>query len=113
MKMIFATDVDGTILTDQGVPHAATNIAFKYARSKNHNVVIATGRSLSRTKPLVDMMPDVNYLICNNGALVKDLKNKKILDLHSISPKHYLAMIDYAKNNNFSFTMHTDKQTYT
>ncbi len=113
MKMIFATDVDGTILTDQGVPHKATNPAFNYARSKNNNIVIATGRALSRTKPLVEMMPDVNYLICNNGALIKDVQNKKVMDLHFITPKHYLSMMEFAKNNNFSFTMHTDKQTYT
>ncbi len=111
--MIFATDVDGTILNDQGVPNKETNNAFKYAISKKHNVVIATGRSLSRTKDLLKMMPDVNYLVCNNGSLVKDIKNNKIIDLKTIHPKYYFEIMEFAKNNNFSFSMHTDKATYT
>ena len=111
--MIFATDVDGTILNDQGVPHKETNDAFKYAISKNHNIVIATGRSLSRTKDLLKMMPDVNYLVCNNGSLIKDIQNDKIIDLKTIHPKYYLEMLEFAKNNNLSFSMHTDKSTYT
>ena len=112
MKMIFATDVDGTILTDKGTPHEETNLAFKYARSKNNNVVIATGRSLSRTKILLEMMPDVNYLICNNGALIKDIEKNEVILLNHISPKHYLEMFNFAKNNNFSFSMHTNINTY-
>ncbi|MGL4252047.1 MAG: HAD family hydrolase [Metamycoplasmataceae bacterium] len=112
MKMIFGTDVDGTILTDRGVPHDETNDAFDYAISKGHYVVIATGRSLSRAKPLLEMMPRVSYLICNNGSLIKDLKNNKIIYLKSIAPISYIEMFNFAKKNNFTLTMHTDKTTY-
>lgn len=113
MKMLFATDVDGTILTDNGMPHKETNKAFKYARSKNNHIAIATGRSLSRALPLLKIMPDVNYLVCNNGALIKDISNNEILFLKYISPKYYLDVFDFAKKNDFLFTMHTNKNTYT
>lgn len=113
MKMIFATDVDGTILTDQGIPHTDTNNAFKYAKSKGSYIVIATGRSYSRTQILLAMMPDVDFFICNNGSLIYDVKNKKIVYITNISPEIYITMIDFAKKENFSLTMHTEKNTYT
>ncbi len=112
MKMIFATDVDGTILTDKGIPHEETNSAFKYARMNDNNIVIATGRSLARTNILLEMMPDVNYLICNNGTLIKDIEKDEVIFLNHISPKHYLEMFNFAKKNNFSFAMHTNINTY-
>ncbi|MGL6124982.1 MAG: HAD family hydrolase, partial [Metamycoplasmataceae bacterium] len=113
MKMIFATDVDGTILTDQGAPHKETNPAFEHAISKGNYIVIATGRSLSRAKPLLEMMPAVSYLICNNGSLIQNVKTEEIIYLKSISPKNYIKMIEFAKKHNFLFTMHTNKTTYT
>lgn len=113
MKMIFATDVDGTILTDKGIPHDETNPAFKYAIEKGNYIVIATGRSLSRAEPLLKMMPDVNYLICNNGALIQDIKNNEIIYLKFVLPKHYIKVINFAKENKFTFTMHTNKNSYT
>ncbi|MGL5617786.1 MAG: HAD family hydrolase [Metamycoplasmataceae bacterium] len=112
MKMIFATDVDGTILTDAGVPHDETNEAFDYAISKGHYIVIATGRSLSRSQPLLEMMPKVSYLVCNNGSLIKDLKNDEIIYLNYIMPIHYVEMFNFAKKNNFTLTMHTNVTTY-
>ncbi|MGL5204773.1 MAG: HAD family hydrolase [Metamycoplasmataceae bacterium] len=110
--MIFATDVDGTILTDAGIPHNETNEAFDYAISKGHYIVIATGRSLSRAKPLLEMMPKVSYLICNNGSLIKDLKKNKIIYLNSILPINYIKLFNFAKKNHFTLTMHTNVTTY-
>lgn len=110
--MMFATDVDGTILTDSGKPHKETNDAFDYAKSKNNIIVIATGRALSRTQILLDMMPNVDYFICNNGSLVYDVRKDEILFLSSLDPKTYLFMMEFAKKNDFFFTIHTNKNTY-
>lgn len=110
--MIFATDVDGTILTNKGVPHKETNDAFKYAKSKGNYIVIATGRSYSRSLILLDLMPDVDFFICNNGSLIYDIKEKKTIYLTNVEPENYFKMINFAKKKDFSFTMHTNLNTY-
>ncbi len=111
--MIFATDVDGTILTDEGIPHKDTNKAFKYAKSKGSYIVIATGRPYSRAIDLLEIMPDIDFFICNNGSLVYDIKNQKIIFIKSISSKNHFTMLDLAKEFNFSYILHTESKTYT
>lgn len=108
-KYIFATDVDGTMLMDDGKVHPETLLAFQKAREQGHFVAIATGRSLKRTWPLKELMPYVDFFVCNNGSLVHDVKNDKTIVLHGINPKHYLTMLDLALKNNVVFKMHTDK----
>lgn len=108
-KYIFATDVDGTLLMDNGLVHPKTLEAFKQAQTKNHIIVIATGRALIRTKPLLEKLPYVDYFVCNNGALVYDVKNDKEIYVAGINPQHYLKIVDFARDNNLTFKLHTNK----
>lgn len=110
--MMFATDVDGTILKDNGKPHDETNVAFNYAQSKNNIIVIATGRALSRTQILLEMMPSVDYFVCNNGSLIYDVRKNEVLFLKSLASKNYIRMIKFAKEKKFNLTIHTNKNTY-
>lgn len=112
MKMnryIFATDVDGTMLMDDGNVHPETLQAFKLAQEQNHVVVIATGRSIVRTKSLMNKMPYVDYFVCNNGALVYDVKNDNVIKVEGVNPHHYPKVVDFARKHNLVFKLHTDK----
>ena len=108
-KYIFATDVDGTMLMDNGQVHPETLEAFKQAMEEGHIVVIATGRAVVRTSSLKEKMPYVNYFVCNNGAVVYDVQNKKELILHGVNPQHYITIHDFALANNVPFKLHTNK----
>lgn len=108
-RYIFATDVDGTMLMDDGNVHPETLQAFKIAQENNHVVVIATGRSIVRTKSLMDRMPYVDYFVCNNGALVYDVKNDNAIIVKGVNPLHYPKVVDFAREHNLVFKLHTDK----
>lgn len=108
-RYIFATDVDGTMLMDDGNVHPETLQAFKLAQENNHVVVIATGRSIVRTKSLINKMPYVDYFICNNGALVYDVKNDNVITVKGVNPHHYPKVVDFAREHNLVFKLHTDK----
>lgn len=110
--MIFATDIDGTVLRDDGTPHPETKKAFKLAREKGHKIVLSTGRSLSRVWDVVNLIGEIDYLVCNNGALVHDIQSKKDLDLKFISPLLLEEQIKFAKKENIIFTLHTNNQAY-
>lgn len=107
-KYIFATDVDGTMLMDNGQVHPTTLNAFKEAYEKGHIVVIATGRCVVRTKPLLKKMPYANYFICNNGAVVYDVKQDKEIYVKGVNPHHYIKVLDFARKHNFNFKLHTN-----
>ncbi len=108
-KYIFATDVDGTMLMDNGKVHPETLEAFKKAKELGHIVVIATGRAVKRTKLLLEIMPYVNYFVCNNGAVVHDVEKDDSFIVHGINPKYYSRVYDFAKENNAIFKLHTNK----
>lgn len=111
-KYIFATDVDGTLLMDNGQVHPETYDAFKKASNLGHTIVIATGRALVRTLPLLKKLPFVDYFVCNNGSLIYDVKNNKTVFLKTVNPQHYLKMVEFVKENkdkNVAFKLHTDK----
>ena len=107
-KYIFATDVDGTLLNDQGQVHPETIEAFKKAQEQGSYTVIATGRAVIRTKPLLNKIPYVDFLVCNNGSAVYDVKKDEIIYLAGVNPNHYPTILDFARQHHVTFKLHTD-----
>lgn len=111
-KYIFATDVDGTMLMDNGEVHPETLLAFKKAKEEGHIVVIATGRHVNRTKSLEEKMPHVNYFVCNNGALIYDVTKKEPILLRAVDPKLYIPFYNFSKKHKTVFKVHTDQDLF-
>lgn len=107
-KYIFATDVDGTLLNDQGEIHPETIEAFKRAQEQSSYTVIATGRSVLRTKPLLKKIPYVDFFVCNNGSVVYDVKKDEIIYLIGVNPNHYPKILDFAREHHVTFKLHTE-----
>lgn len=108
-KYIFATDVDGTMLMDNKEVNNFTLQAFKEAQSKGHINVIATGRCVKKTLPLLEKNPFIDYFVCNNGAVIYDVKKEKTILVFGVNPQHYPIIVDFARKNNAIFKLHTDK----
>ena len=94
---------------DNNEVHPHTRAACQAARAQGHVVVIATGRALVRARPLLAKLADVDYLVCNNGALVYDLQRQRPLHLEGVNPLHYLSIVDFARQHRLSFKLHTDQ----
>jgi len=107
-KYIFATDVDGTLLNDQGEVHPDTIKAFKQAQEQGSYTVIATGRAVVRTKPLLNKIPYVDFFVCNNGSVVYDVKKDQMIYLAGVNPNHYPTILDFARQHHVTFKLHTD-----
>lgn len=109
-KYIFATDVDGTMLMDNGLVHPFTLNSFKQSKENGHINVIATGRCVVRTLPLLEKNPYIDYFVCNNGAVVYDVNKKECVVVHGVNPRHYIKIIEFARKHNVVFKLHTDKE---
>ncbi|MGL4343408.1 MAG: Cof-type HAD-IIB family hydrolase [Metamycoplasmataceae bacterium] len=113
-NMIFATDIDGTLLQDDKTIHPKTLFSIKEARKLGHYFVVASGRSKAKMGEIIDLTNnEIDFLICNNGAFIFDLKNNKDIFLKEINPKYFEECFNFAKLNNISFTIHTNKNIYT
>lgn len=70
-RWIVALDVDGTVLHEDGTLTDATIAAVQRVAAAGHHVMLATGRSVSMTLPVLDRLGLVSeFVVCANGAIV-------------------------------------------
>lgn len=69
-RWFVALDVDGTIMHEDGTIDAEVSRAVASAVERGHLVTLATGRSWSTTRPVIEelgLTPE--YVVCANGAI--------------------------------------------
>jgi len=70
-RWIVALDIDGTVLHEDGTLTDATIAAVHRVIDAGHEVMLATGRSVSMTLPIVERLGIApEHLVCANGAIV-------------------------------------------
>jgi len=70
-RWLVALDVDGTVLREDGSLGDDTLREVRRVTALGHEVMIATGRSVSMTLPVVDRLGLTSaYVVCANGAIV-------------------------------------------
>jgi len=70
-QWLVALDVDGTVLRDDGSLGDDTMREVQRVVRLGHQVMIATGRSVSMTLPVLDRLGLTSaYVVCANGAIV-------------------------------------------
>lgn len=98
-RWLVALDVDGTLLTDRGEIDPIVVDAVKSAAQRGHEVMIATGRSIMDTIPVLrdlDIWPE--YVVTSNGAVI--LKRDPLADtgytkhrIETFNPRAVLEMV--------------------
>jgi Cof subfamily protein (haloacid dehalogenase superfamily) len=70
-RWLVALDIDGTVLQEDGTITEAVLSAVTAVSELGHEVMLATGRSVSMTLPVLDQLGLVSqYVVCANGAIV-------------------------------------------
>jgi Cof subfamily protein (haloacid dehalogenase superfamily) len=70
-RWLVALDVDGTVLHEDGTLGDATAAEVARVAALGHEVMLATGRSVSMTLPVIERLGITpEYLVCANGAVV-------------------------------------------
>lgn len=70
-RMLIALDVDGTVILEDETLSPGVVEAVEFARSRGHEVMLATGRSWDSTHTIMERLgiwPE--YAVCSNGAIV-------------------------------------------
>lgn len=103
MYKLIALDIDGTLLNSE---KKITNEVFnsiQEAKKSGAKVVLSTGRPLPGVTPLLDELnlnDDGDYVICFNGAVVQEVKSKKILSNIEMCHDDFVLINNLAKENN-------------
>ncbi|MDF1477889.1 HAD-IIB family hydrolase [Leifsonia sp. H3M29-4] len=69
-EWLIALDIDGTVLREDGGMNDAVIGAVARVRDAGHEVMLATGRSVAMTLPILDRLGITpQYVVCSNGAI--------------------------------------------
>lgn len=76
---MIALDMDGTLLNSRKEITPKTAEAIRRAGRQGKMVVISTGRCIAEMREYMEILSDVQYMICVSGALIYDCREKKVL----------------------------------
>jgi len=69
-RWLIALDIDGTVLHEDGTLSDPVVAAVARVRDAGHEVMLATGRSVAMTLPVLDRLGITpQYVVCSNGAI--------------------------------------------
>lgn len=97
-KLLIGLDVDGTLVDHDGVMSPQMHEVLQRA-AQAHTVVIATGRSLGATLPIVEAAGVTHgFAVCSNGAVTVQMDPElegghRIIDTRSFQPGHALRTL--------------------
>ncbi|WP_193107182.1 HAD family hydrolase [Brachybacterium sp. FME24] len=97
-RLLLGLDVDGTLVDHDGMMTSPMREALQQA-AEEHTVVIATGRSIGATLPIVEAAGITRgYAVCSNGAVTLEMDPEadgghRIIDTRSFQPGHALRTL--------------------
>lgn len=110
MYKFIAVDIDGTLLNSNGQLSNRTIDTIKKVTNKGVNVVLTSGRVTGSVKTIADKISANNYIICDNGASIYDVKNEKTIWSKEIDKDVVIELINICIENNIYYMVFTDKE---
>ncbi|KQO03099.1 MULTISPECIES: HAD family hydrolase [unclassified Arthrobacter] len=93
MRLV-ASDMDGTVVGNDGRMSERTIRAFRACAESGVDVVFVTGRPPRWLQPLKDQLGHTGTVICSNGALTYDLEGECVLEATLLDPEDIYAARD-------------------
>ena len=111
MKKIIFSDIDRTLAKEGVISNRNIKHIKKYV-SKGNLFVLVSGRTILYTKDISIKTCASKYVICNNGAVIYDYENNKIISMEKIPFKVVKKVFDIAKKYASRFIIGTNNNTY-
>lgn len=109
---MIALDVDGTLLNSQLNLTSATCEAIHRAAQAGKQIVISTGRCLTEIDEILKELPEIRYLVCENGSCVYDCKYDQTIFVNPVPTEEILYILDLLKGENVVLQCFHENQTY-
>ena len=94
---LVAFDMDGTLLNSKKEIVKDSIHAIQKAVSARKEVILSTGRGPAELTDYICQIPGLRYLDCLSGAMVYDLKEKKIIYSNPLQPEIVKNLLEIAK----------------
>lgn len=110
MYKFIAIDIDGTLLNSKGQLSTRTKDAIRRVSMSGVKVVLTSGRVTSSTKKIAEDVNSDRYIICDNGSIIYDRFENKILHESYINKDVALNILDKCIENDIYYMVFTTKK---
>lgn len=100
-------DIDGTLLTTNGVLSPSTRRALSVTSSKGNRVILATGRNPVQLEPLIRDLHVSDYITLNGGYVMSE---NQLIHSESFSKEEVIALLRLAKTCGHDIVFATPKR---
>ena len=105
IKALF-TDLDRTLLKDNGMFSEANLKAMKDLSDNNVKLIIATGRNTLSAKKVLTKKHEFDFLMFSSGAGIINWQNSEIIYENNLNTRDTQRTIDILLNNDVDFMVH-------
>lgn len=113
MIKIITLDLDGTLMsTDHLTVSQENRRAIKEAHDKGVKIAISTGRTLAIMGDVCDQVPQVDYVMYSNGAVVVDRKTGENIYTNCMDNKLCESIIDFVNTKKAFYEVYADGKSF-
>lgn len=109
---LIALDMDGTLLNSELKISPGNRDAIRRAAAAGRHVVISTGRCLAEIRETLEVLPEIRYLVCENGCCVYDCANEREIHVDPISAEEVLQILEAAQHEKTVIQVFSRNESY-
>lgn len=109
---LIALDVDGTLLDDEHRIMPLTDRTLKILYKQGIRIVLCTGRGPVNTLPVMTELGMEGPLITHNGALTVEMRDRRILAMHSFAIEDIMPIVSYCRSHGFHYDVNSPFDLY-
>ena len=110
--MIISLDLDGTLLNSNKEVPKTTIEYLKKLKDRGEIIVLNSGRSLDSVLNATKLATFANFIIGDTGAIIYDVKDKRIIEVKGIDLYLGEEIFKLVKNQCTEFSIFTSGKTY-
>lgn len=109
---LIALDIDGTLLNSELKLTEGNREAVHRAHREGKHVVLSTGRCLAELRQILEALPEIRYLVCENGSCVYDVKHERAVHVAPVPAEEILYILDLMKDEDVVLQAFHDNVAY-
>lgn len=109
---LIALDMDGTLLNSSLKLSEGNIQAVHRAAAAGKHVVFSTGRCLVELEESLRLLPEVRYLVCENGSCVYDVQTGETIHVDPVPEEEIRFILDLLKDENKVLHIFHDNKSY-